>query len=323
MKRSSLSLLCLGMLAGIAGSGLFESGKVAWAEDVNQNFQLLDRRLAELEQAFSPESLAMLVEILPHMKVVEHDNGQGQSLKALRFEGINVQIVNGLEATNGAPLDTGSTSAAVVSTNGLGNLIIGYAEQDPITTAMRTGSHNLVVGIHHGYSSFGGLVSGEQNTLAAAYTSVVGGQDNTASDTWASVVGGNGNEAAGFHTAVVGGLNNLASGRRSVVLGGAENEASGEVSGVSGGQLNLAQGFASMIAGGSENLASGSISTLSGGSLNQAMGYLAVVFGGQVNSASGDRSAVLGGSQNSAAGTWATVAGGCGITILDSCGSNP
>jgi len=247
--------LNLGLLAGITGSRLFgapvarpqaeslitfQSGKVAWAEDVNQNFQLHDRRLTELEQAFTPESLDLLADVLPHMKMVQLDDGQGQMLTALRFEGINIQIVNGLDATNG-----------------LGNLIIGYAERDQGTPSVRNGSHNLIVGIHHGYTSFGGSISGQHNSTTSPFGSAIGGQ---------------GNQTAGLHATAVGGLNNHASGRRAVVIGGAENEASGEANCISGGQLNLAEGFGTMIAGGSENLASGLLVTLSGGSLNQALG---------------------------------------------------
>ncbi len=60
-------------------------------------------------------------------------------------------IDNGnLQLTNGA----GSTAAAM---NGKGNLIVGYNEDSPIPTS-RTGSHNVIVGTQHEYTSYGGLV---------------------------------------------------------------------------------------------------------------------------------------------------------------------
>lgn len=68
--------------------------------------------------------------------------------------GANLRIVNGLGNTE--------------TTNGLGNLIVGYNESrlifpecfppstDPKCRDTRTGSHNVVVGRLHNFSSFGG-----------------------------------------------------------------------------------------------------------------------------------------------------------------------
>ncbi|MCP4094242.1 MAG: hypothetical protein GY747_12410 [Planctomycetes bacterium] len=99
-----------------------------------------------------------------------------------------------------------STSAAVVSTNGLGNLIIGYTEQDPETAALRSGSHNLVVGIHHGYTSFGG-----QLNLAEGFaTMIAGGSENLASGSIAAMSGGSLNQALGYLSVVFGGQVNSA-----------------------------------------------------------------------------------------------------------------
>jgi len=67
--------------------------------------------------------------------------------------GANLRIVNGLGST--------------LTTNGLGNLIVGYNElrqefggcsgsTGPFCTDSRTGSHNVVVGRANNFSSFGG-----------------------------------------------------------------------------------------------------------------------------------------------------------------------
>jgi hypothetical protein len=64
------------------------------------------------------------------------------------FEGCNVHIRSG----------AGGTDAPV---NGLGNLIIGYNERNEIED--RTGSHNLLVGPFHTYSSPWGVVVGLDN----------------------------------------------------------------------------------------------------------------------------------------------------------------
>ena len=59
----------------------------------------------------------------------------------LKIDGCNVQITNG----------TGSSTTV----NGLGNLIIGYnpANTEPGFPTAKTGSHNLVVGDEHSYTS--------------------------------------------------------------------------------------------------------------------------------------------------------------------------
>ena len=64
----------------------------------------------------------------------------------LMITGLNVQIKD----------HTGATD----STSGLGNLIIGHNEPSTMPPD-RTGSHNLVVGGHHSFSSHGGLVAGQ------------------------------------------------------------------------------------------------------------------------------------------------------------------
>jgi hypothetical protein len=56
--------------------------------------------------------------------------------------GANLRIVNGLGTTE--------------TTNGLGNLIVGYNELRSGGRNTRTGSHNVVVGEGNNFSSFGG-----------------------------------------------------------------------------------------------------------------------------------------------------------------------
>ena len=103
------------------------------------------------------------------------------SEETVLISGANLQVVSG----------EGSTDAPV---NGTGNIIIGYDED---ITADKSGSHNLVVGRGHAYSSFGGLVVGSGNSIIGAYSSVSGGEDNIASGIFSSVSGGAGNTASG------------------------------------------------------------------------------------------------------------------------------
>jgi hypothetical protein len=138
------------------------------------------------------------------------------------FTGCNVHIRNGQNST--------------ITTNGLGNLIVGYNEsRSPVGNDDRTGSHNIVVGMRNNFSSFGGLVVGNFNTISGAFASVSGGDGNTASGDFASVSGGIGNTANNRFASVSGGGFNTASGDSASVSGGTNNTASGDLASVSGG----------------------------------------------------------------------------------------
>ena len=227
----------------------------------------------------------------------------------VRFTGVNVQIVNG------------HSSNQTASTNNKGNLIVGYNEGTYYT---RTGSHNIVVGRYHSYSSYGGLVVGHRNTISGAYASVSGGDGNTASGVCSSVSGGAFNEAQGKYSSVTGGggylLNgvteagNVASGEASTVSGGADNKAEGIAASVLAGLDNFADGNRASVSGGSSNTASGSYSSVSGGYNNRARGYYASVSGGRDNTAGhethGDYSSVSGGKWNYAHGLASSIMGG-------------
>ncbi|MFC1889292.1 hypothetical protein ACFL4G_06005 [Thermodesulfobacteriota bacterium] len=206
------------------------------------------------------------------------------------FSGANVHIVNGTDTTDGA-------------VNGLGNLIVGYNEEPDIPD--RSGSHNIVVGIKHNYSSYGGLVAGKENTISNAYASVCGGFQNVASGYIANVSGGYLNVAAGdLFSHVSGGVANTASGNYSSVSGGRENIASGYGSSISGGHDNVASWQDASVSGGGYNTASGNTSSISGGSYNVASGNNSHVSGGggataaEGNEAYANHSAILGGEAN-------------------------
>ena len=123
-------------------------------------------------------------------------NGQ----PTVRFTGVNVQIVNG-------------TKQQTASSNGRGNLILGYdldrndatyfCSDGAYTTSgacsgagglwavsHKSGSHYLVIGDFNNYSQYGGVVAGSFNTGNGAYASVSGGLQNTASGPGTSVSGG-------------------------------------------------------------------------------------------------------------------------------------
>jgi len=217
-----------------------------------------------------------------------------------RFSGCNVQVVNGM----------GSTA----TTNGEGNLVIGYDENDhgkcsfpvpgPETKAFcelfggtwtaepyaQTGSHDLILGDQQEFTSYAGIIAGQENSISAPFASITGGRFNKASEYWASVSGGDGNTASGAAASVSGGAGNRATSQGSSVSGGAENSAEG--------------GEESSVSGGKENTASGEWASVSAGRGNSASGNWASVSGGQENKASSDYTSVLGGKMVEAAGEW-------------------
>jgi hypothetical protein len=217
------------------------------------------------------------------------------------FEGCNVHIRSG----------AGATDAAV---NGLGNLIIGYNEATSLPTPpnVRTGSHNLVVGPFHTYSSFGGFVAGQNNAVSGSSASVSGGSGHTASGRLSSVSGGTNNRATEFAASVSGGTGHTASGLFASVSGGAGNTAGGQSASVSGGAGNTASNLAASVSGGADNTANGARASVSGGAGNTASNDEASVSGGAANVANGIRASVSGGQSNTASNLAASVSGGGG-----------
>lgn len=221
--------------------------------DAGDRFDELEARLDDL--AAENTGLRARVDELERLLAgVTRDDVDGRD--TLQFDGMNVQVVNGTDTTDGEP-------------NGLGNLIVGYHEDftcDPTGDGCptisdnepdeRTGSHMLVTGIDHSYTSFGGLVAGADNTTSGDYATVSGGHSNTASSRWASVSGGGSNTASDFGASVSGGIGNSARHVGSSVSGGRDNVASGPEASVSGGEGNLASGHRASVSGGHENLAS-------------------------------------------------------------------
>jgi hypothetical protein len=98
-----------------------------------------------------------------------------------------VQVVSG----------AGKTNAAV---NGLGNLVIGYDENEG--KHAQTGSHDLVLGEEQTFTSFGGIVAGRFSTVSGEFASVLGGFKNTAEGKLSSVLGKKEQTAKGEYEAI-------------------------------------------------------------------------------------------------------------------------
>lgn len=162
-------------------------------------------------------------------------------LPTVRFEGVNVQVVNG-----DASQDTNSLNA-------LGNLIVGYNEARTgasgavalcsdgqftgVTSCLangrvwalshKSGSHNLIVGEENAYSQTSGVLFGGGNAVNRQGAVVTGGRANVASGGFASVSGGDSNSASGTFSSVSGGESNRARALNSSVSGGLRNTANG------------------------------------------------------------------------------------------------
>jgi hypothetical protein len=248
---------------------------------------------------FTTEQAEELKALLPHMRFV----GSGVAGKpTVQFSGVNVQVVNG----------EGKTA----STNGEGNLVIGYDQNPP--KRKQTGSHDLVLGEDQEFTSYGGILAGFENTASAPYASVTGGERNTASGPVSSVTGGILNTATEFDSAISGGSLNVASGGISSVAGGVSNKAGGENASVSGGSENVAPGSAASVSGGHRNGAVGEMSSVSGGERNGAFGPGASISGGRSNGVESRLGWIGGGLGNTAGnngkpgeeGLYAAVFGG-------------
>ncbi len=108
--------------------------------------------------------------------------------------GYNLHIQSGSGATN-------------ATTNGLGNLIVGYNATRGGAGDKRTGSHNIILGDKQNYFGYGGFVCGSTNTLKGPYSCIFGGQYNAAVGNQSVVVGGYQNTAATTNSVVEGGSN--------------------------------------------------------------------------------------------------------------------
>jgi len=157
-------------------------------------------------------------------------NTLSAKLQYVTTTGHDMTLTGNLHVISGA----GATNASV---NGLGNIIIGYNELQSGSGAVnkRTGSHCLILGTQNNYTSYGGIVAGQGNTIGGSYAGITGGFSNTAVGAYSSIAGGYGNTANGSYANIAGGRINLASGSWSSVSGGYGNTASATYAAVGGG----------------------------------------------------------------------------------------
>ena len=191
MRHSSLVLA-----ASIPAVALIATGVSSPDSGLASRVAELETRVAELES------------VLEYVHV-ETDEINGLIGPHVIVEGANFHVRSGAGRTDefcqfGAP-----DFPNCEKLTGLGNLVIGYNERTrvgpPFPREVRTGSHNLVVGERHSYTSVAGVVAGYSNRVTGSHASITAGTDNVASGQFSSVSGGHLNQAVGVAASVSGG----------------------------------------------------------------------------------------------------------------------
>lgn len=192
--KHELTTLLVGASLMLAGcNDTAQSTADEESTSVTQDIEDLVNRLNALEE----ENEQLVLQVAAMQLSLDGANSQGtqldtrveqveELLTCVDFDSANLNLI--VESCN---LIVRDGSGSTASTTGLGNLIIGY-DTDESLNKDKSGTHNLVVGDEHEYSSYGGLVAGRANSAHGPYASVTGGRNNVAGHDYASVSGGNG-----------------------------------------------------------------------------------------------------------------------------------
>ena len=316
--------LSLPVMAEVTVPNEFQAGETARAAEVNANFEALRSAIEELQQ-----QTANLRALNDHIEVI-NDPGVAGGMRVV-FKGVNVQIHNGDES---------------VSTNGLGNLIVGFGgergadptvfnfdEIDPVCTGTtasgnqsegqclsqggtwskspKSGSHNVVIGENNAWGGEHTLIAGRENVTVFGQVAI--GLNNEAYAGRGVIIGGINNVDDGGAT-LLGTHNSKArTGPYSAIVGGRFNTI--ELASNSGGSLlgawnSTVSRQGAVVLGGNENSASGRWSAILGGKDNSAIENSASVVGGSNNSATGSAASIIGGYRGTASGVYSILLGG-------------
>ena len=261
------------------------------AADNASQLNALDERIFTIEDDYltSADTLSLPADLIALNGYLSINS----STDTITLSGANLYLNNGLGSTD--------------STNGLGNLVIGYAEADG--SEDRTGSHSLALGVYNSWPEYGSLVNGYGNT-PGTHGAILGGSDNSSSYAYSVIFSGYGNTTNNNYTAIIGGVLNTAGGSYSTIVGGYQNKALNNYTAVVGGQSNTAQEQYSAIVGGQSNTTSGDHAVVVGGSSNESSGDDTVIVGGYAAVADANYAITLGGYQNTAIGAFSSVIGG-------------
>lgn len=212
-----------------------------------------DEQIAELAARFE-EHAEMQARRL--QKVREFRKITKKFRKAAKITGKYMSVASGTVIFKGCNVHirNGNSSNSTSSINGKGNLFLTPEYQEECTGC---GSHNVVVGLGHSFTSFGSLLGGLNNKATAAHASVPGGSTGTASAVFSLVTGGEKGLASVSYTSVNGGEDNSATASASSISGGSEGSASGAHSSILTALVSEASGDHSVIIGGSTSRGTG------------------------------------------------------------------
>jgi len=134
----------------------------------------------------------VLVELAKYVKV-DPNIRNGVPGPHVIFHGANVHIQSGSGVIPEYDiLPNGKMQVRAGALNGRGNLFVGYNEETTPGSRVGAGSHNLVVGPHQTFTSVGGVIFGENNSVSAPYATILGGGENSVEGPKSSVSGGAG-----------------------------------------------------------------------------------------------------------------------------------
>lgn len=164
------------------------------------SLQALQTDVANLKTALDVAK-TQLSSLAADLSILKKNGAGGSSVDPVlvelaKYVRVDAKDINGLKGPHvifhhaNVHVESGSgTTFEAGGLTGLGNLIVGYNEETTVGSRVGSGSHNLVVGPFHTFTSKGGVVFGERNMITAQSASVVGGAQNHAGGERSSILG--------------------------------------------------------------------------------------------------------------------------------------
>lgn len=173
--------------------------------DIPGSVAALRKEVADLSDALAEmakNQKEMATQLSTHLNTPEPSGGSGGTTNPVltelaKYVKVDPGTINGLKGPHvifhhaNVHVESGSgTTAEASALSGLGNLIVGYNEMPTVQGWSRAGSHNLIVGQSHSYSSTAGAVFGISNMISGQYATILGGNQNRAGGLSSSILGG-------------------------------------------------------------------------------------------------------------------------------------
>ena len=167
------------------------AGMVTQASLMSQ-YNAINVRLSDLDKKVAGGGSAdpALVELAKLANYVKVDLAVINGVKGphVIFHDANVHVQSGLKGTTDE-VDPATGLIRAGGLTGMGNLFVGFNEEMALGSRVGAGSHNLIVGPFHTYTSTGGVVFGKENMVSAQSASVLGGRANQAMGNRSSILG--------------------------------------------------------------------------------------------------------------------------------------